>query len=82
MHGVLDDYIGKRTTATQAEHVIENLIQAVEKIDSRAVEYSRDLSYRLVCADLANGALTECVGDEKPGPVLDAFRTFIDDLPD
>jgi hypothetical protein len=82
MHGVLDDYVATRIAATQAEGLIENLIQALEKIDSRRVESSRKLSYRLVCADLADGALIECVGDEELEAVLSDFRSFINGLPE
>ena len=82
MLDVLDGYRGAHLKASDAERLLLHLLDSLEQIGSRHIETCRSLACRLVHSDLADGAIVECEGDEKPQCVLDELHIFIKRLPD
>ena len=76
---ILEEFSRGRLTATEVEGTVERSIQAMEGLSSRDVDHSRDLTYRLVVAELED----ESEGSAKSPQAqtaLKALKGLLDEL--
>lgn len=80
MLAVIDEYEAGRLSPEQVEELVESYIGALERIGLQQVHQSRDLTNRLVIAELSDES--DAFIDMKHVPVVADLRRFLRSLPD
>jgi len=81
MNAILDAVARSEILATDAERELGDCMSAIECIDQRYIDESRDLSYRLVTAFLSDGPDDELFPNESVENVIKDYRVFIASFP-
>jgi hypothetical protein len=82
MNVILDAVGRSEILATDAGNQLEHCMSALESIDQRHIDLSRELSCRLVTAFLSDGPDDELFPNETVDDVLLDYRAFIASFPD
>jgi hypothetical protein len=77
---IIDDHEAGRITSSEAEHEIENHMQAMERIGLPEIHQSRNLTYRLVTSWFRDGD-EEYGVEEDAADVRAKMRDFLRSLP-